>query len=140
MKPEGEIQEKTETRNAQDSLHSSDLSPSLLPMGSRCGSRITSYLISLSHRKTWHFIIPFSFLQLCLSQRGPLRRKEWLLTKPNTRCAGVSFLFYKYPGAHVHAFIEYKHTNRVARPEDMSVFSNFLDNAGPIWLYLLNSY
>ena len=46
----------------------------------------------------------------------------------------------KYPGAHVHAFIAYRHTNRVARPEDMSVFSHFLDNAGLIWLYLLNSY
>ena len=34
----------------------------------------------------------------------------------------------------------HKHTNRVARPEDMSVFSNFLGNAGLIWLYLLNSY
>lgn len=109
-------------------------------MGSKCGSRVTCYLISQSHRKTWLFMIPFSFLQLSFSERSPEEKEEWLLTKPNTRCAGVSFLFYKYPGAHVHAFIAYRHTNRVARPEDMSVFSHFLDNAGLIWLYLLNSY
>ena len=107
----------SETRNAQDSLDSSDLSPSFLSMGDRCGSRVTSDLISLSHKKALAFHDSFLLPQLCfISERSPEEKEEWLLTKPNTRCAGVSFLLYKYPGAHMHAFLGYKHTNGIAGP------------------------
>lgn len=55
------------------------------------------------------------------------------MAMPNTRCAWVSFLLYKYPGAHMHTSLGNKHTNVIAGPEGMCVSSNFLDNADMIF-------